>query len=156
MENTYAHFAGILAGSFTSDKRTNGDVFWKLTDSAPSWVGDAVYAAHNGRMPDDGIYELCAHIADGLTEYDMTGRHPEDHLHEIADRNVSCYHMERYRWLAAHLDNSDYCEEAQEEGLVASDASISDRIAAGMYQQAYFVASTLHEAILVQVSEVNA
>lgn len=149
--HTYATLAGILAASFITDARINGDRFAKLTDDAPEWVKDAVYSAHDGRMPDDGIYNLCASIASDLTEYDMTGKCPEDHLREIADNSVSCYHMDRYRWLAAHLDNSGWCEQAQEEELVASDASMSDRIAAGMYLKAYSVASTLHNAILAQL-----
>jgi len=47
----------------------DGETYYRKKDTAPEWVGDAVYAAHdNGAMlPDDWKYETIARVADDLT-----------------------------------------------------------------------------------------
>ena len=59
------------AGTYLVRKtRDNGDDYYHLSDDAPEWVRDMVYAAHDGMMPDDYRYMFVARALDRIDEAD--------------------------------------------------------------------------------------
>jgi hypothetical protein len=146
--------AAALAAAFVSYTRNNGERFYKLIKDAPKWMQDAMHDAHGDMMPDDVRYSMIHEIAQAIAERDEDAD-LDDERGEIVDAVPSCYHSARFAWLASHNSRSDYCDEAQAEGIVAADASISDRIAAGWYQEADEIYSALLQAIETQAEELE-
>ena len=146
--------AAALAAAFVSDTRSNGELFFKLIDGAPEWMQEAMHDAHGDMMPDDMRYSMIRKIAEAIAELDDDADF-DDERGDIVDAVPSCYHDARFAWLASHNSRADYCDEAQAEGIVAADARLSDRIAAGWYQEADEIYSALVQAIETQAEELE-
>lgn len=155
-QTSHATAANAFASAFETRKRPDGQAFTCLADNAPRWMRDAVFAAHGGmggRLPCDYLYLQCRaaahHAAETLADADADADAAEtlqDEAHEFADSAVPIYNVERTAWLADHLDNAAYVDEAAD--LVTSDAGQFDRIAAGMAVQALETYGTIVAAIL--------
>lgn len=129
---------------------THGEIVC-LSDDAPQWAQDAVHEAHGDLMPDNWRYKMIEFIADAIDEQDDD----DPDIHEIADRFVDnhCYYHQRLDWLSSNLCRMGYCNEAQDEGLVAADANMDQRIAIGMYQECAETAGLLLQALTVDDDE---
>ncbi len=114
-----------LSTAFASDKRTQDDkIFWKLKEDSdlPEWLQadagrDVMHGIHkclDDRMPDDWVYEVVAHTADSLADYEDADSMQEA-SHEIADGQACIYNADLTNWLADHTDNAYLCDEACDE-----------------------------------------
>ncbi len=140
---TFQTVANEFYRCFTSHMR--GDTrITVLTDDAPSWCRDAVYKAHDGRLPDDWIYESCQSIACSIADYDDPDS-ARDASGEIADSNVDIYNHARLQWLAAGW--ADETDEANSDAGTPGDASIIERIGIGQYVVLDTICHRLIEAI---------
>lgn len=129
--------ADELATAFTTMTRIDGMVIVICKPDAPDWITDAVQEAHGGMMPDDMRYKMIRSLAADISEA-LAYNADADLSYEASehcDSAVSCYHSDRFAWLASHNSRADYCDEAREEGMVADDATLSDRVAAGWYRE---------------------
>jgi hypothetical protein len=117
-----------MAAAFETRTRDNGDTFRCLKDDAPEWMTDVCHAGHGDMMPDDWRYRMIEAACDAIAE-------GADDSHEAADSFVPIYNGDRLEWLASNLTRTGYCDDAANEGLVAADATILDRIAAGIYAE---------------------
>jgi hypothetical protein len=136
----------------TRFRRFAHDVEW---NPIPEWATDLSRAAHDdGKMwPDDHRHIMIEAALDRIAETD-----PDDDLgdgdmaHEFADGAVSVYYHDRTAWLASHTMREGYCDDARTEGLVAEDADITDRIAAGWYAEALEVFNQVLEFLTDRAS----
>lgn len=84
-----------FAKHFETKTRDNGDRFTSLKDDRPEWLQDAVYAAHQGTMPNDWIYAECLATAEAFDAGELSD---EDNVHEFADARVDVYTKALYQW----------------------------------------------------------
>jgi len=144
---TVATLAAEMSASFETRTRTNGDEFRCLKDGSPEWMTDVLFDAHDGMLPDDWRYRMVESAVDAIADSDGN----EDESGEAADAFVPVYNRDRLEWLASNLTRAGYCDDAASEGLVADDAPILDRIAAGIYAEFQEVYSAVVEALRTQV-----
>lgn len=165
--NTFQKVIAEIAGAFKTQKapgaKDDDDVIFVLKDDAPEWMKDftfmhKIHAALDGRGPDDWVYEHTYRLACDFSEREAESADDlrnGDSLHEIVDGMVDIYNSDRLRWLAMNLVNVDLCDEARESGVVADDASMLDRIAAGQYMALERIANALLDAAEERASEIE-
>lgn len=130
--------AADAARFFETRTRDDGTTYVTLRDDAPGWLGDAVYDAHAGMLPDDRIYMLCDSAVDWIAE----DRGDDS---EFADGMVDTYTGDRIAWLGSHLSRPGLCDEAQAE-MGAPENGIVDLIALGQYLEASRVLAVIRDA----------
>jgi len=154
---TIAELAGEVYSQRERKTRDNGDAFECFKDGAPEWMTDVMHAAHDTMFPDDWRYACafaaCSEIHDCAEDRDADEL--QDLAHEFADGYVDTYTAARTAWLASNLHRLAYCDEAVEEGLVAADADISDRIAVGQYAEALEVFGAVVGALAERANELS-
>ncbi|WP_242136971.1 hypothetical protein [Sphingomonas sp. TREG-RG-20F-R18-01] len=136
-----------FSAAFEAKTRDNGDTFYCLRDGSPEWMSDAVHMAHGDMMPNDWSYRLTREVVDAIAWLPV-GADFDDERGEIVDGIVPVYNNDRLQWLASSLDRAAYCDDAQRDGLVAEDATMFDRIAAGIYSEADAIYSAVSAAIV--------
>lgn len=140
----YARWNVDRWASEASEHMTHRDGRWFIADDAPAWMEELREAAGSACNYDaaaiDTQYRL---LQETLSDAGSGTLDPC----EIADSSVPVYNAQRTAWLAESLAHAGWVDDAQSEGLVSDDADLFDRIAAGMYQQAYAVASAVLEAL---------
>lgn len=129
---TIQEVASEAAGWFEGARREDDSTFVRTRDGAPEWVTHLVREAHGDFLPDDWRYSV---LRDALFVIEESGD-DDDARTEFLDGCVDVYTSDRIAWLATHLYRVSYCDEAAEEGLVAQDAGIVERIGAGQYMEA--------------------
>lgn len=153
-DTTIMAVAKELAHAFTSDKRPDGETFYKLADDAPEWCkrdnesGESlmlrVHRAVDDRMPDDWIYSAADSIASSLCEYDCDSIDAmRDNVSEIADGLVDVYNADLTKWLASHLFNISLCDEAAEELGYDKDKGVIGLIQLGQFKALESIAHAL-------------
>ena len=118
-----------LSNAFTRD---NPRKVYSLAEGSPEWMRDLIYAAHDGRMPDDWIYQAVYEIACNLNCYDDPDE-CRDAEHEICDGLVDVYTSDLTRWLGLHSSNVSLCDEAAEEFGLEAHNDIEHRIRMGQF-----------------------
>ena len=98
-----------------------------LKDEAPEWCSKLVREIHGDMLPDDWKYLHIYLMADGIAEDGFQDEH------EVAESLVDVYNSALTDWLASHGARQGYCDEADEQGLVAETADIIKRIQMGQY-----------------------
>ncbi len=136
---TLATLAATFAASFETAKRDDGTSYVRTKDDSPAWVRDIVQAAHQAGnvLPDDFRYRMTSEVADAINEalsYDADAD-LDDERHERIDGLIPVYNNDRLQWLASSLFRTAYCDDARENGVVAEDADMFDRIAAGIDEE---------------------
>ena len=141
--------ANSLAAAFETKTRNDGSEFTALKADSPEWMIDAMRDAHDGKMPNDMSYEMIESVAYSISEAlaEADSQDIEDARHERIDGLVSVYHSERFAWLASNITRADYCDMAARDGLLAPNATMSDRCAAGMYLEYEHIWNVLFNAI---------
>jgi hypothetical protein len=137
MTNKLLDAALHLSLSFETRERTNGEKFVCLVNAAPQWMTDAVQAAHGDAFPDDVKYKMIERVADSIAEFlsenkDADSEALDEVRFEKIDNLIPIYNRDRLDWLASSLTRVDYCDMAQEEGLLSEGSTMLDRIAAGI------------------------
>lgn len=134
-----------FAKHFETKTRDNGERFTSLKDDRPEWLQDAVYAAHQGTMPNDWIYAECLAA---IESFDADELSDEDNVHEFADARVDVYTKALYQW-ATDMCLTDTWAKAEGEvedcgGML--DESIEKRIAIVQFYAIRFIAETMQAA----------
>jgi hypothetical protein len=134
---TLSAIVSSFANAFTTDKRQDGTEFIKLAEGSPEWMVDAVRSAHADMLPEDVKYKMISECADRLVGHIDDDAEDFDSVEsgEIADSLVDIYNMARLEWLASSLYRADYCDDAQNEGLVSDDSDMFQRIGMGQYME---------------------
>lgn len=73
-------------GYFETAQRPNGSPYVRLRDTAPDWIRNAVYRAHDGEAPNDWRYATAARIVWGLREF---GCVPGEHISEEVRHHIT-------------------------------------------------------------------
>jgi hypothetical protein len=125
-----------------------------LKDGAPTWLRDAVYACHDGTLPDNWVYETCYAVACSLDERDK-GDSVEDwlasELHNFADSQVDIYTKSIYQWATDHVGSSLYC--AAEDAADGEYESTEQKFQAIQYWAIDSIASTFANAVVEAETE---
>jgi hypothetical protein len=115
-----------------------------------------VREAHSGMFPDDWRYDA---IHSALSDIHDSGYDDEydamDGSGEFADGNVDAYNGERAAWLASHLSRAGYVDQARDDGLVAEDADIYDRIGVGQYAESEEVYASVVQSLQARLDELE-
>jgi hypothetical protein len=125
-----------LSDYFERRTRDNGESFYTLADGTLDWLHDAVREAHDGELPNDWRYEICAHIVSSLED------DPDADAAELADSLVDVYNVDRVRWLAEDISRAAYVDEAD-----GPDDDVIGRIGYGQYVCIDRMVSILADAI---------
>ncbi len=109
-EKTVETMATEALKYFVRNTRDNGEAFYILKDDRPEWLYDLTYAAHDGTLPDDFIYNA---IHSAISDFADGGT--EDDIEQCVDCATSCYTYELTKWLASSVDRVEYLTEALEQ-----------------------------------------
>lgn len=152
--------AGELSAAFETAKRTSGETFYRIRETAPDWIlsGDdpftpgllyRVHAAVDDRPPCDWVYEIASRAADWATEFE-TVEDARDCLRDFADGAVDVYTADLFRW-AENGRNRDLCERAVSEYGQPGDGfdtdTVSRWISGGQFLGAEWIAAAILDAI---------
>jgi hypothetical protein len=141
--------------AFESDKRDNGDTFWKLKDGSPEWMKDVCFQAHKdgspgimgepgqgAMMPDDYRYEFIFEAVSSIEEADE-----DADLDEVRDEiEADIYTYDLTKWLNSRADRIGYVDEAVSE-LGHSDMGIIGDIMMGQIAEKQEVFDRVREAL---------
>jgi len=152
MAKNVKDLAGEMSAQFTTDKRSNGDVYYHLKDGhrgTMDWMNEVCYAGHkdgspgpfSSMLPDDYRYEMINDCLDVLSESD-----DEDEAREQLDGKVPVYTGQLTAWLASNVNRPGYCDEAVSEGLV-DGSDIMQTISCGYLRELEEVFSEILRAL---------
>lgn len=137
---------------FQTRYRADGDPYVCLADDAPDWVHDLVREAHGHMPPDDWRYKAISAALSCLAE--RPGEDLDELRHEYADGMTDTYSADRLRWLASHLDRTDYVDEAVED--LGYPGDILGAIGMGQDCEAREVWQSVVDSLEARLSEVGA
>jgi hypothetical protein len=146
---SFSDYAKELADAFISDKRTNGDTFYKLADKRPDWIDSEftqrIHSALDERFPCDWVYSSMASIADTLGGYTHhNADEAREDVFEIADGLVDVYTSDLMGWLQ-NGHNRGLVEMANDE--MGQPADIEDQAKQGQYYGLSQIAGALIDEI---------
>jgi len=118
-----------LAQAFQFQTRDDGSIYYSLRDGSPGWMIEAVYAAHDGELPNDWRFSVCNFLAQNLAEYDSADD-ARDHAGELADAQATIYTSQLLNWYADRPGRLDYADQADLE-IGDHGALIGDRLHLG-------------------------
>ena len=102
---------------------------WFTRGAEPEWVTDIVREAHGALLPNDWTYgavvaclATVAEAGPGADAWELCVE-PDIYNRDLVD------------WFSSSLQRAAFCDEACEEGLVAEDADMWDRIRAGQSRE---------------------
>lgn len=111
----FATLARAFANAFTTSHRPDGEMFVRLIDDAPDWMGDAVRNAHDGELPDDWRYATCSALVDRIADDAEGGTRRDDiDTGEMADGLADAYNNALLDWLRADLSRASYADDCSE------------------------------------------
>lgn len=135
---------------FETRTRDDGETFIATKDGCPEWIGELVYAAHNGYvsfLPDNWRYER---IRDAIAWISMLDGADDpsdsDSSNEFADDAVDVYTAARFAWLSSSLNRAGYVDDAVAE-FGAEFTGIVDMIGLGQYQEAAEIYSSVLDSL---------
>jgi len=153
---TISTIAREAADCFTVRTREDGEQFTATRDGSPDWVTDIIHHAHGEFLPDDWRYDVIGSALEHIADADIETRYDADDLSgEFADGAVDTYNAARFKWLASNLQRAGYCDRAREDGLVADDADIIDRIGIGQYAEAEEIFALVLDALEARADELE-
>lgn len=156
---TLAQIVKAFSDALIVDKRQDGTEFIRLADDKPEWMFNILRDAHGEMMPDDLKYKMIGECVEKLYEalQDDSENFDSVDIGEIADSLVDIYNWDRLKWVSSHLTRAYYCDDAQSEGLLSSDADMFQRLGMGQYMEyseiLNFITSKLLEVFENQDSE---
>lgn len=144
--------ANVLASALESATRDDGSTYVRLKECyRDTWVQEAIYAAHDGGLPDDWTYSACHVIALDLADYDDEDS-ARDALHEVCDNAVNITHHSLYQWGARF---GYWTEEARQMGLIGEGQDVPSQLQAGQYAHLQNIAYTLLDAVTERAAEME-
>lgn len=148
MTDTIQAAANEATQWFETATRDNGERFTRTKDGAPTWIGEMVYAAHDGLLPDDWRYKCISDAVDWVAETGET-----DDPGEFADDAVDVYTSDRLAWLASSLSRPEYVDEALSEFGQPDDPDIIAAIGLGQYREASEVFEAVRQALEIRADD---
>lgn len=142
-----------IASNFKYNTRQDGTGYFFLSDAAPEWLSEAVQEAHDGELPNDWRYKVCAFVAESIDEANEDGE--EFDPTNIADSLVDVYTHDLIAWLAGNVRRVADVDQAMEQGQVGN-GGIEEQIRFGQYFVIEQMASILWDAVCTANEEVNA
>jgi hypothetical protein len=100
--------------AFESDKRDDGNTFYKLKNGSPEWMTDVIHAVHDDKLPDDTVYEMIYQALSTLTELDEESGQDEM-MDAIYEMEPDVYTSNLTAWLNKRADHVYYLTEALEQ-----------------------------------------
>lgn len=133
---------------FTTSSRARdagGGTFTSLRDDRPEWLQDAVYQAHQDRLPCDWVYAECRSAVQAWDEGLLVS--DGDGFSEHADSSVDVYTGRLYGW-ASDFRLSDLFANAESEAfdLLSPEADTDKRLAVIQYCAIEAIARTMAAA----------
>ena len=130
---------GTLLSAFVEkhrepDHNGNSSSFWALCTHDNDELTDFVRDLHDSEMPNDWRYQTIVDILNCIIEdskQDQDRDFWEAYPMSCADYLTSIYTCELAAWYAANANRGFYHDEAEAEGLIKSDALLSERMAIG-------------------------
>lgn len=116
-----------------------------LDKPRPEWVYTMVYEAHCGMLPDDYKYE---YVTDALRVLGEASS--PDNARECIESDV--YTSDLLHWLASNTTRLGYCDDAVDEYMVSSDATMETRLSYGQYYERCEVFDVVLAALEEQVT----
>lgn len=126
-----------MAEYFERATRDDGTRYTRLRDDRPEWLQDAVYAAHDGELPNDWRYEQCKYIAGTIDD-------GNDDAMDIADALTDTYTHDLLTWVSGDLNRVGYVDEALYE--MGNPDGLEQLIRAGQFQCLTVMAQTMINA----------
>jgi len=137
--------ASELASSIQWEERANGSRFLALPLSAPDWMREVVFSAHEEELPNDWRYELALRSAMALKEQ------PEADLYElaseVAEQLSTVYTGELLSWYAEIPSRLSYADDAREELGTGSADDVGGMLQLGQWLAAQRGALALFSAL---------
>tara|TARA_A200000159_G_scaffold154233_1_gene166895 strand:- start:62 stop:547 length:486 start_codon:yes stop_codon:yes gene_type:complete len=128
--------AGTLRAAFTQGTRTDGTLFWCLTEQARQSVDDLtewLHSLHDDELPNDWRYETIVSILDALM--DIEGRvddeYQDDLVCGISDNITDIYNADLLQWYADIPSRVSYIDDAVSEGLIDTNTDTIARLTIG-------------------------
>jgi hypothetical protein len=132
--------AKMLSSALVTGKRNDGKDFVHLKDKSPQWMTYIIQAVHGDKLPDDTTYALIGKCADVIAEAES----PADAIYEI---EPDVYTSDLTGWLHARVDQTDYVNEAIEEGFDKDVHTITDLLMMAQARQIQEVGNALISAL---------
>jgi hypothetical protein len=137
--------ASELASSIQWEERADRSKLLALPSSAPDWMREVVYSAHEEELPSDWRYELALRSALALKE------EPEADLSDLASRVAeeisTVYTGQLLSWYAELPSRLSYADEAREELGTGSADDIGGMLQLGQWLAAQRGALALFSAL---------
>lgn len=121
---------------------------WFLRGNAEDWMTAMCADAHGTLLPNDWSY---AAVVECLSVVEQAGA-GADAWDLRAEPDV--YNTKLLAWLGSSLQRAEFCDEAQEDGMVADDADMWTRIAAGQSQELAQVMGAVLDALEARADQI--
>jgi hypothetical protein len=145
---TIATLAAELYRAFEASKRTNDETYYKLRESSPEWMRDAIREAHDGMLPDDWKYEHVMHIAGRIADMeDETADSIRDNEHETCDSLVDVYNSNLLAWVGSNLTRAAFVDDAITEMGWPKDGGLFTALQWGQYEELRGIYSSLVDSL---------
>ena len=136
--------AGTLRSAFVEKDREPAaadsrlaPTFWACRDEIDidSDLKEFIRDLHDGELPNDWRYQMIVRIIDEIIEISQHSDSPEwlDASYQIADSLTCIYTAELAAWFAENASRCEYHDERQEDGCIAANVGLSDRLQAGQF-----------------------
>ncbi len=109
MSKTVNELAKEALGWFIVDTRDDGEKFTKTKDGRPDWLGNLIFTAHDGMLPDDYRYKFIESSLQYIADQDEDA----DDL-DCPEIKANSYTSELTKWLHSRNDRVFYLTEALE------------------------------------------
>lgn len=117
----------MLGEWFETRVRESGESFVTLVEDTPTWLRDLIMDAHDGEMPNDWRYGICADIARAFDEPD--GIDPD----ELVDSLVDTSTFDLISWMGDNLARVGDVDSANDDYGWSHDHGVIGMIRLGQY-----------------------
>ncbi len=133
MKNIKEILKDIQSNFSTKQRNEETITIFDGTIKGDSEFKDFIYKCHNGKLPNDFIFETISSCIDGLLDYNVEDeRDFDDKQHEITENLISIYNFDLIEW---YKQFSEYVEEARSEGLTSGESTIEQQMQSGQFMQ---------------------
>jgi hypothetical protein len=137
--------ASELAASIQWEERADGSRFLALPSSAPDWMREAIYSAHEEELPNDWRYELALRSALALKEEQESD--PYELASQVAEELSTVCTGELLAWYAETPSRLSYADDAREELGTGSADDVGGMLQLGQWLAAQRGALALFSAL---------
>lgn len=137
-----------FGSSIVRSQREDGSSYLHLSEKPAPWASDALYAMHEGELPNDTRYLWARVICDSLITCE-TAEDAREALDSVAESVSTVSTAELLSFYQENLSRLSLPDEYQEEHGSDPEARVSDRLHLGLW----LAARRTGEALISAVSE---